>query len=191
MESIIRDKAFYRRSGGGVTISGGEPLEQASFAEALLRECQTSGIHTAIETCGYCEVNTLLRVLKVADYFLYDVKHCNSSLHKRYTRQPNELILSNLRIVAKMGIPFLVRMPVIPGVNDDNENLAHLGQIITSLGKNCEGVELMPYHRLGVGKYDALRRTCEMSEMRSIGQRECSVVKLSLEEKGIHCCISQ
>lgn len=150
---LLKDRPFYRRSGGGVTISGGEPTMQPEFVAELLRECHQRGIHTAIETCGYTSWGNLATLADHLDLVLYDVKHMDSEQHRRLTGVPNKLILENLRRLSRRGQSIVVRVPVIPGYNDSLENLVTLAAFVAELS-SVRGVNLLPYHNYGSGKYE-------------------------------------
>lgn len=154
---VAADEIFYRRSGGGVTLSGGEPLAQPDFATALLKLCREAGIHTAIDTCGYAKWETVKKVLEFVDLVLYDFKHMDSIEHKRLTGVPNELILENARrIHRELSLPILARVPVIPGYNDSIQNIEAMARFIAGeLGASIK-VHLHPYHKLGETKYERL-----------------------------------
>ncbi len=158
-DEVAADDIFYRRSGGGATLSGGEPLAQPEFAAAVLRLCQESGMHTTLDTCGYALWETMRQVLEHVDLVLYDFKHMDPEQHRRCTGVSNELILENaVRIHRELGIPMLARVPVIPGYNDTVENLSATARFIaTDLGDSI-GVHLLPYHRLGEAKHDRLEQ---------------------------------
>ncbi len=119
-----RDVVFYDESGGGVTVSGGEPLSQPEFTEALLAGCRERHIHTALDTCGFADRESALRVSRAADLVLYDLKLLDSAAHRKYTGVPSEPILANLAALTEAGRNLIVRVPLIPGVNDDRESLA-------------------------------------------------------------------
>ncbi|RJX26977.1 MAG: glycyl-radical enzyme activating protein [Dethiobacter sp.] len=158
-EEVARDALFYQRSGGGVTLSGGEPLAQPRFAVSVLKLCKDAGIHTTVDTCGYASWDTVQQVLSYADLVLYDFKHIDPAEHKRYTGVSNELILDNARkIYHELAIPMLARVPIIPTYNDSADNIKATTQFISSeLGKNIK-VHLLPYHRLGETKYERLEK---------------------------------
>src|SRR4030042_5004626 len=122
-DAVNRDKMFYETSGGGVTVSGGEALLQLQLVCDLFEQCRRAGIHTCIETSGYIAESALKKVLLYTDYVLYDLKHQNSDKHQRYTGKPNSLILDNAKVIAESGIETLFRMPLIPGINDDLQNV--------------------------------------------------------------------
>ncbi len=153
MAEVEKDKAFYRRSGGGMTVGGGEPLAQYRFAAALLEAAQHAYLHTALETSGHAPWSHLETVLKHVDLLQFDLKHLNPEKHKELTGQSNEMILGNLRKVLSVKAPqdVIIRIPVVPGCNDSVENISETARFILGLGFGQ--VELIPYHRLGVSKY--------------------------------------
>ena len=147
---LMKDKAYYATSGGGVTFSGGEPLLQPEFVETILRMCKEAGLHTAIETAGDVSWQTFSRVLPYVDLFLYDIKAVDAQVHKHCTGVPNDRILENARKLMEIcPEKLLFRMPVVPGYNDTQ---------VAAAAAFTEGfpLELLPYHATGVGKYDAL-----------------------------------
>lgn len=154
---IERDLLFYDESGGGVTLSGGEPLAQAPFSVSLLTECRKRRIHTAVDTCGHAEWEVLRDVARSADLVLYDVKHVNAERHRELTGVPNERILENLRRLDGEGCALWIRIPVIPGLNDAPEDIAALGGIVADLDA-VEAVHLLPYHDGGEAKRERLGR---------------------------------
>ena len=165
LNAVAQDAIFYTRSGGGMTISGGEPLFQKDFALALLREARRRRIKTAIETCGCYEWERLEEAAPLLNYVLFDVKHTDSEKHKWATGVGNELILSNLKKLLE-NFPDLhvqVRTPVIPGFNDDEETARSIGKLLK--GYANVSFEALPYHRLGTQKYAFLGREYPMGEV--------------------------
>jgi len=156
---VLRDAAFYE-DGGGLTLTGGEPLLQPAFAEALLRLAKAERLDTAIETTGNAPWETLEAVRPYVDLWLFDLKHMDSPAHRKWTGLGNELILSNLRRLAATGAPVRVRVPLIPGVNSSADNLRHTAEFVTQLGGAVRSLDLLPYHKLAHAKYDALGRNC-------------------------------
>jgi pyruvate formate lyase activating enzyme len=154
---IEKDLLFYDESGGGVTLSGGEPLAQASFAASVLAACQERRIHTAVDTCGYAEWEDLQRIARVTDLFLYDVKHADNGRHRELTGVSNERILENLRRLSGEGCTLWIRVPIIPGLNDTQEELVALGGVVAGL-ESVEALHLLPFHRGGEGKLEQLGR---------------------------------
>jgi pyruvate formate lyase activating enzyme len=155
MDEVRRDAPFYRRSGGGVTFSGGEPLTQPEFLLACLRRARRWGYHTVLETCGHVHWDDLRRAAALTDLFLYDLKQLDSARHEELTGVGNELILENLERLLETGVEVNVRMPVIPGANDDPESVRALGEFV-SAHPDIRRVDLLPYHPLGLHKYEAL-----------------------------------
>jgi pyruvate formate lyase activating enzyme len=190
-DAVNRDKMFYQASGGGVTISGGEPLLQPQFICDLFEKCRQAGIHTCMETSGCASESVLRQVLPYIDYVLYDLKHMDSEKHRRYTGQPNCLILANAEIVAASGAETLFRMPLVPGINDDVQNIKKTAEFLHGLGINPLHIELMPYHRLGKGKYEALDRHYLLSEIRSPEPEHLESIKEIFKDSGIICLISR
>jgi pyruvate formate lyase activating enzyme len=155
-ERVAADDIFYQRSGGGVTLSGGEPLAQPQFATSLLKLCKDAAIHTALDTCGYASWATVKQVLEYVDLVLYDLKHMDPVEHKKHTGVPNELILDNAkRIHHGLSIPMLARIPLIPGYNDTAENITATAQFIATELDSIE-VHLLPYHRMGEIKHERM-----------------------------------
>ncbi len=152
---ILKDVAFYDESGGGVTFSGGEPLLQAEFLEALLQRCRVEEIHTAVDTSGLAPWPALRRISRYVDLFLYDLKLMDEELHRRYTGVSNAPILANLRALVGQGSRVAVRVPVIPGINDGAANFAQMAAFLTSLPA-VPTVSLLPYHQAAVDKYARL-----------------------------------
>jgi len=152
---VRRDAPFFRRSGGGITFSGGEPLSQPGFLLESLRVCRRWGYHTAVETCGQARWKDLREVAELTDLFLYDLKHMDPRRHKTLTGAGNELILRNLEELLALGAEVTVRVPAVPGANDDRESLAAFGTFVAS-HPAIRRVELLPCHALGAHKYAAL-----------------------------------
>jgi pyruvate formate lyase activating enzyme len=148
---VMRDRVFYAESGGGVTFSGGEPLRQAEFVLSCLETLKGLGIHTAVDTCGLVERDDLLRAAAVADLFLYDIKHTDPATHLQWSGAPNGRILDNLVALAAVHDEIWVRVPVVPGVNDDAFNLRQTAALAASL-PGVRRVSLLPYHELGAEK---------------------------------------
>jgi pyruvate formate lyase activating enzyme len=150
--AVEADRAFYERSGGGVTVSGGEPLMQAEFAERFLGLCRQRGLHTALDTSGFAPWPALERVARQADLVLFDVKHMDRSAHSRLTGVPNERILGNLRRLVNEGFRVAVRLPVVVGCNDEDRQFRALGEFLAECDAKPSSVDLLPYHKLGESK---------------------------------------
>ena len=155
LREIVKDKSFYESSGGGVTLSGGECMLQIDFLEEILKACKESGIHTAVDTAGHVPYERFEKILPYTDLFLYDFKCFDSEKHRRHTGVGNELILENLKTILATGTPVWVRIPIIPTVNDTEEELQCIKRYISSCG-TPEKIELLPYHAMGEHKYAAL-----------------------------------
>lgn len=155
MVEVRKDIPFYQNSGGGMTISGGEPLQQPEFTLALLKAAKSEGLHTCLDTCGYAPWSVLEQVLPYVDMVLYDLKGINPALHRQRTGRPNSLIMRNLQGLTSDGMQVKVRLPLVPGYNDRVEDIRDLAEFITNL-QHVPPVEILPYHRLGEGKYEAL-----------------------------------
>lgn len=155
---IEEDRPFYDMSGGGVTLGGGEALLQPEAAANLLMVCKQLGINTAIETCGYAKTEAVLKVAEFTDLFLFDVKHMDSDCHYELTGVRNELILKNLTTLLQNRFAVQIRMPLLKGVNDRAEDIEALIRFLTPFRdyRNLKGIDLLPYHKLGVNKYRQL-----------------------------------
>ena len=152
MVQVEADYLPYQASGGGLTLSGGEPTSQPEFSRRLLQRCRERGIHTAVETCGDASWRTWQALLPYMDLVLYDVKEVDPDRHRRYTGRSNERILENLHRLATSGVPLVLRRPLIPGHNDDEESIRALAALAQGL-ETVDEIHLLPYHRLGQAKY--------------------------------------
>jgi pyruvate formate lyase activating enzyme len=155
LAEIERETPFHDQSGGGVTFSGGEPLMQRSFLLALLRSCSEHDIHTVVDTSGYTTWEALDSIREYVNLFLYDLKLMDNERHNQYTGVSNESILRNLKLLSDHGHAVYVRIPLIPGINDDEANLCKSAELLASL-PTITGVELMGYHEIAAAKYEAL-----------------------------------
>ncbi len=163
-QRISADALFYKNSEGGVTLSGGEPMSQAEFSTAILKLCAQHGIHTALDTTGFAPYELYEEILPHVNLFLYDLKHMDSAVHKRLTGVANELILSNAKKLAGAGARFQMRVPIIPGFNDERDNLLEVGRFCESISGSIDVLQLLPYHPFGVSKYGRLQREYPMPE---------------------------
>ena len=155
MPLLLQDRVFYEESGGGVTFSGGEPLLQFEFLLQMLSACRGERLHTAVDTSGMCPTAHLMAVAPLTDLFLFDIKLVDSARHRQFTGASNELILENLRVLNSVHGNIWVRIPVIPGINDAQGDLEAAAGIAASLA-GVRQVNLLPYHRTGVGKSERL-----------------------------------
>ena len=152
---IKKDSVFFEQSGGGVTFTGGEPLAQPRFLLELLSECRKRNLHTAVDTSGFSSWKTLDGIRPLVDLFLFDLKLVDEARHSQWTGVSNARILSNLRRLSELGHQVIIRIPIIPGINDDEQNLEQTAQFLTSL-PNVPRVELLSYHNIAEGKYAGL-----------------------------------
>jgi pyruvate formate lyase activating enzyme len=164
LHEIEKDVIFYDQSGGGVTFSGGEPLMQPAFLRTLLDGCAQRSIRTAVDTSGYAPPEYFDRIYDHTDLFLYDIKLIDDDTHLQYTGVSNKLILENLRRLAARGDKVLPRIPLIPGVTDTGENLSRIAHLLQSL-PSISRVDLLPYNRIGEGKYAALGRPVRLPRL--------------------------
>jgi pyruvate formate lyase activating enzyme len=171
LAEIDRDVLFYDQSGGGVTLSGGEPLAQAEFSLEILEACRARRIHTAVDTSGYAPAEVVEAFANVTDLFLYDLKVMECERHEAGTGVPNEQILANARLLDALGARMWVRVPLIPGINDDLENLAAIGRFVRDL-RSVEAVQVLPYHRAGEVKLKRLGRTAALPIVPGAGPEE-------------------
>lgn len=184
MAVLERDRAFYAQSQGGVTFSGGEPLSQLSFLLDLLQACREAGLHTALDTCGFAPWEVFERVLPYVDLYLYDLKLIDDARHRQYTGVSNALILANLQRLAGLGRPILLRMPVIPGVNDDEEALAAAARFVAGL-PGRPTLHLLPYHSAAETKYAGLNLPYPLPETPSPSGEQMQAIRTRLEAAGL------
>ena len=160
MREILKDKVFYENSGGGVTFSGGECMLQIDFLEEILKACKQNGIHTAVDTAGNVPFDYFERIIPYTDLFLYDVKCFDAERHKLYTGMSNELILDNLQRLLVLKASVWARIPIIPSVNDSEEEMLNIKSFLSSYGVP-EKIELLPYHAMGEHKYAAIGKQAQ------------------------------
>lgn len=164
MREIQRDIPFYEQSGGGVTFSGGEPLMQAEFLHGLLIACKAENIHTVLDTCGYASWQTLKKIAPWVDLFLYDLKFMDDAQHKIYTGVSNAVIIDNLKQLSEDGHKIMVRVPVVPGITDQKENIRRIAEYLFGFPRPPI-IELVPYHSSAEAKYQALGREYTLAGM--------------------------
>jgi pyruvate formate lyase activating enzyme len=155
MREVEKDLLFYEESGGGITLSGGEPLVQIGFCRALLQRCRSLGINTTLDTSGDVPEWTLLATAKFVDLFLYDIKSMDEACHRTYTLGSNTGILRNLKRLDQLGKRIWIRFPLIPGINDDLDHITRLGEFVATL-PSVEAIHVLPYHCGGVAKRGCL-----------------------------------
>ncbi len=159
LEAVLEDKAFYESSGGGITLSGGECLMYPDFCAELLKKCKQNGINTAVDTCGYVPREHFDKVIPYTDVFLYDIKAFDSSLHKKDTGAPNELVFDNLKYIDQLGCKTEIRIPLVPNINDGE--IDKINEFIKTL-KNRVRTRVLNYHDMARSKYKALGIECTL-----------------------------
>ena len=164
MREINKDIFFYEQSGGGVTFSGGEPFSQVDFLLEVLSQCKNDHISAAVDTCGFCSTDALLKAAEITGYFLYDIKFFDSKKHEKYCGVPNDLILENLKRLSKTKTKLLIRIPVIPSINDNEAEMAAIFNFIKDF-ENIETVHFLPYHNIHSEKYKKLEKHYELSDI--------------------------
>lgn len=187
IKELKKDAIVYRRSGGGITLSGGEPLVQSEFARELLKACKAQGWHTAIETTAYANTETIEEVFPYIDLALMDIKSTNSEMHKKYTGVSNEKILENAKLVSKIT-KMVVRVPLVPDFNSSEKDILELCNYVKTLN-DINTVHLLPYHTYGENKYDLLGRDYLMKKTRAFALGEVERLQKIIEEQGIKCVI--
>lgn len=185
LEIVERDRIYYRRSGGGLTLSGGECLGQTEFAEALLKGAQEKGINTAIETTSFSEYSKIQKLLPYIDTYLMDIKHINPDKHKEFTGRSNEQILENAKRLAKDAKNLIIRVPVIPTFNDTPDEIHAIAEFTKEIG--VREIHLLPYHRLGTDKYKGLGREYLMSHIDLIPKEKMETLKNVAKSAGLIC----
>lgn len=180
MKEIEKDKVFYEQSDGGVTLSGGEVMSQIDFVYDIVRQCRKKGISVAIDTCGYTSFDNFEKILEYIDVFLYDLKLINSQKHKNYTGVFNEIILKNLEKLSDKGINLNLRIPLIEGINSDDENINATLEFIKNL--NISSINLLPYHEIGSDKYKKLNMNYEYSLMKKPSDERIEEIKAIFEK---------
>ena len=190
-DEVKRDKIFYDTSGGGVTVSGGEPLLNPGFVRELFELCRKEQIGTCVETCGFVNPDALKEVIPVTDLFLFDLKQVDSDLHKEYTGHYNDKILKNAALLMEEGVDVIFRQPLIPGINDSEKNIETASDFLKSLGERALKLELMPFHRMGKDKYKALDMEYFMGDLDIMNNEDLETIKKAYTDRGIDCAISR
>ena len=183
MEMIEKDIPFFDESGGGVTFSGGEPLFQPAFLLELLDACGRKGIHRTVDTSGYADKDILMAVAEKTDLFLFDLKMMDPEKHKRFTGVSNEKILSNLVYLAREGASISIRIPLIPGINDDEKNIEQTATFVEKL-PNVRDIHILPYHDAARNKYEKLGMTYRLSSPVSSVEPQSEAMAQRLEKTG-------
>ena len=184
LEEVEKDRVFYNESGGGITISGGEPTFQSKFLVSLLKELKSGDLHVALDTCGYTAWENLAATMNYVDLYLYDLKIMNEYLHIKYTGVSNKLILKNMQLLAGSGKKIIVRVPVIPGINDSDENFSALQSFLKNIMPAVKEVDLLPYHAAAENKYKRFRMENFMKNVKSTPKEVLLERKKELEAIG-------
>ena len=175
VRELIRDFLFYEQSGGGVSFSGGEPTSQPEFLEALLQRCKELGLHTAVDTCGHAPFEVFRRINSLTDLFLFDLKLMDNHKHREFTGATNELILDNLRKLSEMSREIWIRVPLVPGITDTEENLDAIAEFLCTMTA-IRRISLLPYNKLGEDKIDrfqlARRNLNQMPQSRELVRKK-------------------
>ena len=186
LREVARDSAFYQRSGGGLTLTGGEPAAQPEFAAELLRryKIEERGRHAAVETCGFADWTALSRLLEYSDLVLFDIKHMDPKRHLELTGAENDLILRNARRIAESGRRLAIRFPLVPGINDDEDNVRKTVAFVRGL-PGVEELDILPYHRMGEPKYARLGRVYGCPGIQTPAPEKIESLRAVVEEYGL------
>jgi pyruvate formate lyase activating enzyme len=190
-DAARRDKIFYDESGGGVTVSGGEPLLHPSFVRELFELSRQEQIDTCVETCGCVDSEAFLEVIPVTDHFLFDLKLMDPEAHREHTGQSNDRILKNAALLIEHGVDVLFRQPLVPGINNSIENIEATARFLTSLGRNAARLQIMPFHRMGQSKYKALNMRYTMDGLGAAEDEQVDAAQKAYVQRGIDCSVSR
>lgn len=189
MDTILRDRHFYEESGGGVTFSGGEPLMQVNELAELLETSRFNGLHTAVDTSGFAKREQFERIAGNTDLFLYDLKHMDPELHKKYTGVDNILIHANADYLLNSGAHVIFRIPVIPEVNTSGDEVARMIGFLKERSEVVKEVHLLPYHRIAENKYFRLRMNQPLKKVKEPDQTFMEQLKKEFENSGLEVVI--
>ena len=185
ISEIEKDQVFYDESGGGVTISGGEPLMQPDFLRELLIHCKNEGIHTALDTTGYAPEEVFKSIMDFTDLFLFDIKFIDNKLHQKYAGVSNETILTNLKILVANNKNITLRLPVIPGITDGKNNIEQIIDFVLNLDRGGINIDILPYHRIARHKYEKLNKEYLMNDTNPPSEQIMLNLKNKLEHAGL------
>jgi pyruvate formate lyase activating enzyme len=186
---VLKDRLFYENSGGGVTVSGGEPLAQPEFTLEVFKRLKEAGINTALDTTGYVAWNNIDAIIPYTDLFLYDIKHMASADHKALTGVPNQIILENAKKIAVAGGKLQIRIPLIPHFNDSDQNLTATANFCKDLGDAIDSVQLLPYHNMGTMKYLRLAEDTKVMEATPHTDVQIANIRAIMEGYGFHVTV--
>ncbi|MFZ0887554.1 MAG: glycyl-radical enzyme activating protein [Candidatus Binataceae bacterium] len=187
VERVVRDKVFYETSGGGVTLSGGEPAMQPEFAVALMRSLRSEGIHLALDTCGGVGWAILRPVVELADLVLYDLKTLDDVRHRAHLGIPVSRVRENARAVARLGKPMWIRTPIIPGYTDDEENVRTIARFITEALPTTGRYELLAFNNTCAGKYLRLGRSFALADEALVSEQCMEALTAAARDEGVDC----
>lgn len=187
---VKRDSDFYKVSGGGVTASGGEILMQADFVAELFKRCREEGIHTCADTTGFGTRDAMEKVLAQSDLVFFDLKNIDPVAHEKQCGRSNNSILKNLSMVVEKKVPVVVRVPLIPGYNDSDENIIAISETVSGLTKEAP-VNILPYHGYGANKYRMIDWEYRLDDVKSPSEEELERVKKIIESYGLECEVSE
>ncbi|MBQ9860357.1 MAG: glycyl-radical enzyme activating protein [Clostridia bacterium] len=189
MQTVLKDRAYYRRSGGGLTLSGGECLAQPDFASALLQAAHEEGLNTAIESTGFADFEMIRqKILPHLDHYLMDIKHMDPAKHKAFIGQSNERVLENARKIAPIAKRLVIRVPTVPGFNDTPAEIQAIAEFAASL-PGVEELHLLPYHRLGQDKYGWLGREYTLADAQPPENEQMQALLQVAQRSGLRCQI--
>jgi pyruvate formate lyase activating enzyme len=183
MKEIEKDIIFFEESGGGVTFSGGEPMLQHKFLQAVLKECSRKNIHTVVDTSGYSPYPHFIDINDLVDLYLYDLKIIDDASHKKYTGVSNKLIIDNLKKLLQDGKRLSLRVPLIPGVSDTEDNLAQLAELVEPF-INSVAIDFLPYNKFAESKYSRFNEKPKLGKLESQSDDELNKIIIDFEEKG-------
>ena len=184
LKEIKKDLAFFEESGGGVTFSGGEPFMQTAFLKEISKACKESGIHVTVDTTGYTTTKNLEEVLPYVDLFLYDLKQMDDERHFEFTGVSNKKILENLLFLKEQQKEIVIRIPIVPGYNDDEENIKATLDFLSGMNGAVKEIHLLPYHNIADGKYQRFHIQSKMKKMKSLPEEELYPLKERFEKNG-------
>lgn len=187
IEILDKEKIFINQSRGGVTFSGGEPMNQTQFLTEALKSCKLAGYHTAVDTSGYAPAENFKAVMPYTDLFLFDLKHTDDSRHLQLTGVSNSVIIENFRMLSNSGADLIVRIPIVPGMNDDSVNLERLKMLINSVRKDAiKGINLLPFHKTGASKYQKFHLLYKMKDVAPPTKERMKELKEFFADTGIN-----
>jgi len=186
VREIEKDALFYKNSGGGVTFGGGEPLLYPDFITAVASRCQSEDIPVAVETCGLVPWRNFEKILGNVDLVMFDIKHMDPQQHKELCGRSNQLILKNLaRLSRRGGVEVIVRVPIIPGINDAEDNISKTARFVALLRGNIKAIELLPYHKFGENKYGRLGRKYSLAGLKVPSDEHMQNIKSMMDGYGL------